>query len=111
MFLQNQTSATGSKYTIFKSPFELRKAIDDAVGEKNAELILRNEIPIVTSCGSGMTAAVVWLGLRLLNVDKEVSLYDEVRSRSAPTWYASDDVPQSWTGYAMRSSSKIEKSA
>jgi len=94
MFLQTQTSPTCSQYTTFKTPPELRNALLEAVGEKHAELILRGDIPIITTCGSGMTAAVLWLGLRLLNVDKDVSLYDE-----------------SWTGYALRSSSKIEKSA
>jgi hypothetical protein len=38
---------------------------------------LKGERTIITSCGSGMTAGVLWLGLKLLGVRK-VGLYDEV---------------------------------
>ena len=48
------------------------------MGEEEVENILRGERRVVTSCGSGMTAGVLWLGLNLLGV-KGVALYDEVR--------------------------------
>jgi thiosulfate/3-mercaptopyruvate sulfurtransferase len=51
--------------------------LTDALGETNANLITNGKVPVVTSCGSGMTAAVLWLGLKQLGV-KEVGLYDEV---------------------------------
>ena len=49
------------------------------MGEKETQAILQGKRKVVTSCGSGMTAAVLWLGLNLLGV-KGVALYDEVRS-------------------------------
>lgn len=49
---------------------------------------------VVMSCGSGMTAAVLWWGLALVRSGETsgVGLYDE-----------------SWTGYAAREGSKIDK--
>lgn len=50
---------------------------------------------VITSCGSGMTAALVWLGLQLAGRDAPGSaIFDEA-----------------WTGYASRKESKIVKSA
>jgi thiosulfate/3-mercaptopyruvate sulfurtransferase len=49
----------------------------EALGTKRLEQILRGERAIITSCGSGMTAGVLWLGLKLLGIGK-VGLYDEV---------------------------------
>lgn len=72
-----QTSSTTPSYTTFLPPTEIHKALVSAVGSEQAELIIKGERPIVTSCGSGMTAAVLWLGLRLLGVEK-IGLYDEV---------------------------------
>ncbi|EIW86515.1 Rhodanese-like protein [Coniophora puteana RWD-64-598 SS2] len=78
-------------YTTFKSVPELKEALKEAVGPDNAESVIKGERKIVASCGSGMTAGVLWLGLKLLGTP-DVAIYDE-----------------SWTGYASRSSSKIEK--
>jgi hypothetical protein len=50
----------------------------ESVGVERADLIFKGIAPVVTSCGSGMTAAVLWLGLKLLGVEY-ISLYDEVR--------------------------------
>lgn len=58
-------------------PVELAESLVDAVGAKELELILKGERSIITSCGSGMTAGVLWLGLKLLGA-KNVGLYDEV---------------------------------
>lgn len=51
---------------------ELKKS----VGEETAQEILEGKKNVVASCGSGMTAGVVWLGLRLLGV-QNVGVYDE----------------------------------
>jgi len=40
-------------------------------------MIIEGEKSVVTTCGSGMTAAVLWLGLRLIGV-QNIALYDEV---------------------------------
>ncbi|KAF8078382.1 Rhodanese-like domain-containing protein [Lyophyllum atratum] len=92
MFLRHNSSADGTKYTTFLPPADVRKAMEEAVGSERADLISEGRLSVTTTCGSGMTAGILWLGLKLLGV-KEISLYDE-----------------SWTGYAMRSTSKIEKS-
>ncbi|CCA75166.1 related to 3-mercaptopyruvate sulfurtransferase [Serendipita indica DSM 11827] len=65
-----------------------------ADGEAILGRILRGEQPAVASCGSGMTACVIWLALQELTGGAQaIALYDE-----------------SWTGYAMRSTSRILKS-
>ncbi|KDR84757.1 hypothetical protein GALMADRAFT_233083 [Galerina marginata CBS 339.88] len=91
LFLQKHKAKDGQEYCTFLPPPEIRKALENAVGSAEAEKIIQGERPVVASCGSGMTAGVLWLGLQLLGVDR-VGLYDE-----------------SWTGYAMRPSSKIQK--
>jgi len=90
-FLKQNVTPSGSTYTTFLPVPELRSALVNALGETNAKDVLEGRRKIVASCGSGMTAGVLWLGLRLLGVEKP-GLYDE-----------------SWTGYAARSSSKIVK--
>ncbi|KAB5593008.1 Vacuolar H+-ATPase V1 sector subunit C [Ceratobasidium theobromae] len=62
---------------------ELKETFDKAVGEARGH-------HVVASCGSGMTAATIWLAGQLLGTP--VSIYDE-----------------SWTGYAMRPESVIVK--
>lgn len=53
----------------------------NALGETNTKDVLEGRRKIVASCGSGMTAGVLWLGLRLLGVEKP-ALYDEVKDQS-----------------------------
>jgi thiosulfate/3-mercaptopyruvate sulfurtransferase len=77
-FLQTHTSPNSSiKYTTYRTTHEIGQALVDAVGAKQLEQILKGERSIITSCGSGMTAGILWLGLKLLGVRK-VGLYDEV---------------------------------
>lgn len=64
-------------YTKFKSPDQILNELDEAVGEEETQAILEGKRKVVASCGSGMTAGVLWLGLNLLGV-KGVALYDEV---------------------------------
>ncbi|KAI0271527.1 thiosulfate sulfurtransferase [Gloeopeniophorella convolvens] len=80
-FLQTNTVPNSDKtYTTFFPPDQLRRAL--VATERD------------TTCGSGMTAGILWLGLKLVEESALVSLYDE-----------------SWTGYAARPESKIEKNA
>jgi thiosulfate/3-mercaptopyruvate sulfurtransferase len=51
--------------------------LDATVGCTEVERILKGERPVITSCGSGMTAGVLWLGLQLLGA-QIIGLYDEV---------------------------------
>ncbi|KAF9229659.1 Rhodanese-like protein [Gyrodon lividus] len=93
-FLRTHTIPDAStQYTTFLSEPELRQALVDSIGADEAELVITGKRSITTSCGSGMTAGVLWLGLKLLGAP-DVALYDE-----------------SWTGYASRAESRIESSA
>ncbi|KAJ6627166.1 thiosulfate sulfurtransferase [Mycena sp. CBHHK59/15] len=92
MFLQNNVAPNGSSYTTFLPVEKLRNVVVDALGGENANLVFNGDVPVIVSCGSGMTAAVLWVGLQLLGVNK-ISIYDE-----------------SWTGYSLRPSSIVEKS-
>lgn len=74
-------------YTTLLDNGDLRKAFiqlftegeSGEVGEHMLDRILRGEQAVVASCGSGMTAAVIWLALHELGCERPVSLYDEVR--------------------------------
>lgn len=78
IFLQKQISkADGSEYTTFLPESALKDALEAAVGVEQANMIIEGEKSVVTTCGSGMTAAVLWLGLRLIGV-QNIALYDEV---------------------------------
>jgi thiosulfate/3-mercaptopyruvate sulfurtransferase len=110
-FLQtNVVQGSNDKYTTFKVPTELDKELLDVVGPEFGRQIKDGERRVVTSCGSGMTAGVLWLGLKLLDA-KNISLYDEVRclSHGVGSGVVADCGGQSWTGYASRTSSVIEK--
>ncbi|BGP17457.1 hypothetical protein JCM10213_003260 [Rhodosporidiobolus nylandii] len=73
-------------------PAELEKVFEQALGKEGWEKVKRGERGVVNSCGSGMTAAILWLALQRCGVSDNVGLYDE-----------------SWTGYASRKESKIVK--
>ena len=78
LFLTQSTNiVSGETYTIFKSTDRILDELKKAVGEEETQAILEGKRKVVTSCGSGMTAGVLWLGLNLLGV-KGVALYDEV---------------------------------
>ncbi|KAK7064423.1 Rhodanese-like domain-containing protein [Favolaschia claudopus] len=91
-FLQTNAAPNGTSYTTYLPESQLRSAIVEALGPQRAESLFKGDVSVITTCGSGMSAAVLWLGLQLLGI-KQVSLYDE-----------------SWTGYAQRPSSRIDKS-
>ncbi|KAI0651637.1 Rhodanese-like protein [Trametes meyenii] len=78
-------------YTRLRSTQAILAALEDALGPERTQEVLQGKRQVVTSCGSGMTASVLWLGLQLLGVQR-VGLYDE-----------------SWTGFAARPESTIVK--
>ncbi|KAI0343903.1 Rhodanese-like protein [Trametopsis cervina] len=78
-------------FTTVASNERIIAALEEALGYDYARDVLAGKRGVVTSCGSGMTAGVIWLGLQLLGV-RRVGLYDE-----------------SWTGYAAREGSQIVK--
>lgn len=67
-------------YTRLRSAQGILAALEEALGPERTQEVLKGERQIVTSCGSGMTASILWLGLRLLGVER-LALYDEVRVR------------------------------
>jgi hypothetical protein len=48
------------------------------LGVGTLDRILRGRQAVVVSCGSGMTAAVIWLALQELKISRPIALYDEV---------------------------------
>ncbi|KAL1408507.1 hypothetical protein Q8F55_005319 [Vanrija albida] len=92
------TEATPERpYTSFKSPGELRDILVEAVGGEGAwKDVLAGKRGVVFSCGSGLTAGVDWLAAQLVaeaeGKTPKTAIYDE-----------------SWTGYASRPQSVIEK--
>ena len=78
LFLQKHSSKQGSGYTTFLTPPVIQFVLEAAIGSAEVEKVLKGERPVITTCGSGMTAGVLWLGLQLLGAQK-TSLYDEVK--------------------------------
>ncbi|KAI0082234.1 Rhodanese-like protein [Panus rudis PR-1116 ss-1] len=96
LFLKTNTyKSTGHSepisYTTLRPTSEILEELRATLGDQRLQEIIEGKRGVVTSCGSGMTAGILWLGLKLLGVEK-VQLYDE-----------------SWTGYASRSESPIVK--
>ena len=77
-FLQTNTGHSGGTFATYLPPDELRRRLDDAVGVEYAQLILEGQRRVTTTCGSGMTACILWLGLKLIKETTPVALYDEV---------------------------------
>lgn len=90
----NPIPGSDKTFTTFLSPNDLRRRLVETVGTERAQLIFEGERSVSATCGSGMTAGVLWLGLKLMGESTFVSLYDE-----------------SWAGYALRPGSKIDKGA
>ncbi|KAJ3546989.1 hypothetical protein NMY22_g1833 [Coprinellus aureogranulatus] len=82
-FLRKNTSKEGTEYTTMLTPAEIRQVLEEAIGREEVEDVVIGQRSVVTSCGSGMTAGVLWLGLQLLGA-KNVALYDEVSELAGP---------------------------
>jgi len=86
-FLRTNTITGSDKtYTTFLAPNDLRRKLIEAVGTEHAQLILEGKRGVSTTCGSGMTAGILWLGLKLIEESTLVSLYDEVRPFARYRW-------------------------
>ena len=73
--LASQPATSGTSYSTLLPASELLPVVKRALGA-DAEAVLALEKPVTNSCGSGMTAAVLWLALKELGVDS--AIYDEV---------------------------------
>lgn len=96
--LDNHTDPSDSNrtFTTIKGQTDLWRSISDALPngaedlDKLRQASSAAEPAATNTCGSGMTAAILWLGLYQLGVQS--SIYDE-----------------SWTGYASRKESVIDR--
>ncbi|KAM0786558.1 hypothetical protein ACM66B_002014 [Microbotryomycetes sp. NB124-2] len=92
--LLSPPSSTSPPYQTLLPADELEKVFVKVLGSQEAwDAVKRGEKGVFSTCGSGMTAAVIWLALKVAGRQANAGLYDE-----------------SWTGYASRPESKIEKS-
>ena len=61
------------------SPDEIEQVMEKTMGAKNWSAVKAGKKSVVGSCGSGMTAAVLWLALQTVGASR-TAIYDEVRS-------------------------------
>jgi len=66
---------SNAKYSTMRDLFELKVVFTDVLGPEALEQVLHGKRGIVNTCGSGMTAAIIWLALQMLQVDS--AIYDE----------------------------------
>jgi len=87
--LQEHSTSTGGLYTTYKSPAEITKVVEESlsVGGTPPDL---SERAFVNTCGSGLTAAIIWLALQRIGIDS--AIFDEA-----------------WMGYVLRGDSPIIK--
>ncbi|ORY64762.1 Rhodanese-like domain-containing protein [Leucosporidium creatinivorum] len=91
--LLSPPSKTEPSYRTLLPPAELEKVLSEALGGKDEwEKVKKGEKGIAATCGSGMTAAVIWLAVQVAGREEAVGVYDE-----------------SWTGYASRPESVVEQ--
>ncbi|GJJ08834.1 hypothetical protein Clacol_003053 [Clathrus columnatus] len=96
-FLNSNPDIPFNSFTTLRSAEEITKELKNAVGHNFARQILSGEKGLVATCGSGMTAAILWLG---------ISRIWEAEGKTLPTIRLYDE---SWTGYASRKESEISK--
>lgn len=78
LFLNTHTLPDSDiQFTKFKSSSEIQVELQNGIGLANFRKALEGKCNIVTTCGSGMTAGILWLGLKTIGIE-EISLFDEV---------------------------------
>ncbi|GAA6032095.1 hypothetical protein NBRC10512_000404, partial [Rhodotorula toruloides] len=96
--LSPESSASPPYRTVLK-PEELEKVFVDALGKEKWEKVKQSEKSVTATCGSGMTAAVLWLALQRAGVTDNTAIYDEVRLILQFTQVVQLTLLKSWTGY------------
>lgn len=76
-------------YTTLLPRDQLRQVLESTLGGRLQDVLVGKQ-QVVATCGSGMSAAIIWLALHELGAKS--AIYDE-----------------SWMGYASREDSKIVK--
>jgi len=77
-------------YTTLLGKDKLEEVFEATLGSFNFAQLKKGTRGVVNTCGSGMTAAILWLAFQITGVDS--AIYDE-----------------SWSGYAARSGSRISR--
>ncbi|KAK4055823.1 hypothetical protein OIO90_003077 [Microbotryomycetes sp. JL221] len=91
--LLSKPTSTKPSYQTLLPPRDLEAVFVEALGgQETWQQVKNGDRGVFSTCGSGMTAAVIWLALKVAGREQNAGLYDE-----------------SWTGYASRPESKIEK--
>lgn len=70
------------EYTTLKTSTQLLDVLEQALGRERLAEVLEGRRGVVASCGSGMTAGVIWLALQMVGVKGAPAIYDEVSYRS-----------------------------
>lgn len=76
--LLSAKSSTTPPYQTLLPAAELEKKFIEALGDERWNQVKDGEKGVATTCGSGMTAAVLWLALSRVGVKSKPGLYDEV---------------------------------
>ncbi|KNZ50398.1 hypothetical protein VP01_4445g1 [Puccinia sorghi] len=89
---EDELPAMGETYRRLLGPEDCQKVFLNALDNHAPtwELLINGQKKVVVSCGSGLSACILWLALHLYHPNAIVLLYDE-----------------SWTGYALRNDAPI----
>ena len=71
-------STTKPPYATLKTPSELEKAFVSALGPEEWTKVKAGDRSAVATCGSGMSAGLVWLALQVAGRESPVGIFDEV---------------------------------
>jgi thiosulfate/3-mercaptopyruvate sulfurtransferase len=81
--LKSHPSYPHKSYTTLRTPDEIIEQLKQSMGAQYANQVLNGQRSIVATCGSGMTAAVLWLGISSVwesqNKNFTMGIYDEVK--------------------------------
>jgi len=89
MLLETQTLPSRNlTYTTLLGKDQLEEILEATLGGSNLAQLKDGTRGVVNTCGSGMSAAILWLAFQMTGVNS--AIYDE-----------------SWSGYAARNGSQI----
>lgn len=77
--------APPEKYTTLKTSTQILGVLEEALGKERLEEVVEGRRGVVASCGSGMTAGVIWLALQVVGAQGTPAIYDEVSMRVSGT--------------------------
>ena len=75
--LLSASSSTDPAYETLLPTDKLRKVFEDTIGAEALTEVLDGKRKVTATCGSGMSAAIIWLAMQELGA-RNVSVYDEV---------------------------------